>query len=58
MAKQYNLYYKSGRINKRPLSEDTVKEIIKIGKPIRRVVENGVEDIPLNKIRIVKCTVV
>lgn len=54
----YNLYYGSMRINNLPISENDLHKIQKTSSPIRKIKDGNLIDIPLNKIRIVKCTIV
>lgn len=53
----YNLYYKSSKINRLPISEKDTKSILN-NSSIRRKVGNEYEEIPTNKIKIIKCIVV
>ena len=53
----YNLYYKSLKINKLPIAEKDVRTILN-NRSIRRKVGNEYEEIPVNKIKIIKCIVV
>lgn len=56
--KAYNLYYLNEKINKRPLSESAVNEIMKY--PYISKVNNNksVTEIETKKIKIIKCTVI
>lgn len=58
MNNKYNLYYKSTRINRYPISQIELNEIAKINKPINKIIGEKMEEIPLDKIRVVKCTIV
>lgn len=53
----YNLYYKSKKLNSKPASEESVKEIMK-QNIVRKKLYNGMENIPTKDIRIVKCIIV
>lgn len=54
----YNLYYKGSRINRYPISQEELDRISKINKPINRMIGETMEEMPLNKIKVVKCTIV
>lgn len=55
---RYNLYYKGTRINRYPISQVELDKISEINKPINKVIGERIEEIPLNKIRVVKCIIV
>lgn len=55
----YNLYYKGLRINRTPLSENDLNVILSNkSMTIKKVINDNIESIPINKVRIVKCTIV
>lgn len=54
----YNLYYKGSRINQKPITQEDLERIVQINRPIRKMMGKSMEEIPLNKIRVVKCTIV
>ena len=53
----YNLYYKSSKINRLPIAEKDARTILN-NRSIRRKIGNEYEEIPTNKIKIIKCIVV
>ena len=55
---KYNLYYNGDRINKSAITQKELERIIAINRPIKKVIGDEVIDIPLHKIRVVKCTIV
>lgn len=55
---KFNLYYKGARLNNSAISKKELEHIISINRPIKKVNGDEVIDIPLNKIRVVKCTIV
>lgn len=55
---RYNLYYRGTRINRYPISQIELDKISQINKPINKMIGEKMEEIPLNKIRVVKCTIV
>ena len=57
--KYFNVYYKDIKINNRPLTEDDIKSI-KDSKFIykRNNITNKLENIPTNKIKIIKTTLI
>lgn len=57
MKSYYNLYYRAKKINRIPASEEEIKEIYKCSI-VRKQINNKMEEIPVSKIRIVKCTIV
>lgn len=56
--KRYNLYYKGSRLNKYPISQQELDYIVSMNRPINKKIGETLEEIPLNKIRVVKCTIV
>ena len=55
---KYNLYYNGDRINKSAITKKELERIIAINRPVKKVIGDEVIDIPLHKIRVVKCTIV
>ena len=53
----YNLYYLNEKINKRPLSESAVNEIMKYPYISKFNKNKSVTEIETKKIKIIKCTV-
>lgn len=56
--KYFNLYRGSMRINNKPLNENEIEKISKTGTPIKKMINGKLIDIPLNQIKVVKCTIV
>lgn len=55
---KFNLYYKGTRLNNSAINKKELERIVSLNRPIKKVSGDGVIDIPLNKIRVVKCTIV
>lgn len=56
---KYNLYYLNKKINKRPLSLEELKNMNKTNKIVKyNEVSKEFDQIPLNKINIIKCTII
>lgn len=55
---KFNLYYKGTRLNNSAISKKELERIVSLNRPIKKVSGDNVIDIPLNKIRVVKCTIV
>lgn len=55
---KYNLYYNGDRINKSAITQRELERIVYLNKPVKKIIGDEVIDIPLNKIRVVKCTIV
>lgn len=53
----YNIYYQSHKLNRKPVT-DKEKNAILACKVIRRYVNGEYQNIPVNQIRTVKCTIV
>ena len=56
--KLYNLYYGTLRLNNNVLQEDDINRIFEANMPIRKTFNGKTMDIPLSKVRVVKCTIV
>lgn len=55
----YNIYYNSELVNNRPISKEDITNVINNGSIIKQnKITKEYEQIPLNKIKIVKCTVI
>ena len=54
--KVYNIYYNQKRINNKPLSKDDVTKI-KEHSTIRKADHGKTEEIPVNQIRFIECTI-
>jgi hypothetical protein len=55
----YNIYYNSELVNNRPILKDDIINVINNGNIIKQnKITKEYEQIPLNKIKIVKCTVI
>lgn len=55
----YNIYYNSELVNNRPILKDDIVNVINNGNIIKQnKITKEYEQIPLNKIKIVKCTVI
>lgn len=57
MKKYYNLYRGSMRINNKPLNKHEIEKITSTGTPIKKMINGNLIDIPLNHVRVVKCTI-
>lgn len=55
--KAYNLYYLNEKINKRPLSESSVNEIMKYPYISKINKNESIIEIETKKIKIIKCTI-
>lgn len=55
---KFNLYYKGTRLNNLAISKKELERIVLLNRPIKKISGDDVIDIPLNKIRVVKCTIV
>ena len=58
--KYFNLYYKDSKINSIPLTETEVNEIFSSNKKISKSnpITKEINEIPLNKIQIVKTVII
>lgn len=54
----YNVYYKNEKVNIKPLSEEQVLEISKNEYVYKQTKFNNIEKIPVNKVKIIKCTII
>ena len=55
----YNIYYNSELVNNRPILKDDIINVINNGNIIKQnKITKEYEQIPMNKIKIVKCTVI
>ncbi len=55
----YNIYYNSQLVNNRPISKEDIINVLNNGNIIKQnKITKEYEEIPLNKIKIVKCTVI
>lgn len=55
----YNIYYNSELVNNRPILKDDIINVINNGNIIKQnKITKEYEQIPLNKIKIVKCTII
>ena len=56
IMKVYNIYYNQKKINNKPLSKDDVTKI-KEHSTIRKADHGKTEEIPVNQIRFIECTI-
>ena len=55
----YNIYFNSHLVNNRPISKEDIIYVLNNGNIIKQnKITKEYEEIPLNKIKIVKCTVI
>lgn len=54
----YNIYYKNEKVNIKPLSKDQINEIITNNVIYKKNQNNDLIEIPVNKIKIFKCTII
>lgn len=55
----YNIYYNSQLVNNRPISKEDIINVLNNGNIIKQnKITKEYEEIPLHKIKIVKCTVI
>lgn len=54
----YNIYYKNEKVNIKPLSKDQINEIIANNVIYKKNQNNDLIEIPVNKIKIFKCTII
>ena len=54
----YNLYYKNQKLNKRPTSENDVREILRAKYIRRKTIDNNYESIDTKLVKIIKCNIV
>lgn len=55
----YNIYYNSQLVNNRPISKEDIINVLNNGNIIKQnKITKEYEEIPLSKIKIVKCTVI
>lgn len=55
---KFNLYYNGSRLNGSAITKKELERIVSLNRPIKKISGDSVIDIPLNKIRVVKCTIV
>lgn len=55
---RYNIYYKNEKVNIKPLSNEQIKEIISNNVIYKKAQNNDLIEIPINKIKIFKCTII
>lgn len=55
---RYNIYYKNEKVNIKPLSKEQINEIISNNVIYKKAQNNDLIAIPINKIKIFKCTII
>ena len=57
--KCYNVYYKNLKLNQFPLKDKEINAILSNrNKVIRKMMNDEIIDIPIDKLKIIKCTIV
>lgn len=54
----YNIYYKNEKVNIKPLSEEQVIEISKKQYVYKKTKFDTIDEIPVKKLKIMKCTII
>lgn len=55
---RYNIYYKNEKVNVKPLSKEQINKIISNNVIYKKSPNNDLIEIPINKIKIFKCTII
>jgi hypothetical protein len=60
MKNYYNIYYNNNLINKKPISSEDVNNIFRKKNSIIKYdkINDHYEEIPTNKLKIIKCTII
>lgn len=58
--KHYNLFFKNAKINDKPINEEKLVELLNNSKHgiVRIKDKSNFVDLPVNKIKFIKCTIV
>ena len=57
--KCYNVYYKNLKLNQIPLKDKEINAILSNrNKVIRKMINDEIIEIPIDKLKIIKCTIV
>ena len=57
--KSYNVYYKNLKLNQFPLKDKEINAILSNrNKVIRKMINDEIIEIPIDKLKIIKCTIV
>ena len=54
----YNIYYKNEKVNIKPLSEEQIIEISKKQYVYKKTKFDTIDEIPVKKLKIMKCTII